>query len=259
MARTCVFCGGGPCTNEHVLPRWLRVAFPEEAQRDTLHVRTTEEAETSRRGNLLDAQAKIVCGPCNSGWMNGLEEGVRTYLPRMIKGKPVQLTRKKQTQLATWSLKTVMMLHCVYPKADQVSIPEHDYKDFFASKQPSDLMHIWVAYMPPPVDPYGIVQHPIQFLCQPRRTDVEIRNERGTHRVTGEAYVATLRIGHFVTQVLRLGAAGIEFDLTPSPVLAKHIWQIWPSFGTRPWPTASLENIGGFQGFANAISAPPPQ
>jgi len=257
MARPCVFCGCGPCTNEHVLPQWLRIAFPSEAQRGTLHVRTTEAAQTSRQGRLLDAKAKVVCATCNNGWMNDLERGVRSFLPRMIKGKPVQLVKTKQAQLAAWSLKTVMMLHCVYPKLDQVSIPASDYAELFSRKRPNDLVHVWTAYMPPPVDPFGIVQHPIQFRCQPHRTDVEVRHDGETHKITGEAYVATLRVGHLVLQVLRLGASGIQLDPTPSPALVKHIREIWPPFGTRSWPPASLEEIGGFQVFANALAAAP--
>lgn len=108
MARTCVFCGGTPCTNEHVLPQWLRIAFPEPDQVDALHVRESATARSARRGVLLDATAKVVCASCNNGWMNGLEEGVRWFLPKMIKGRAVSLTKAKQAALATWSVKTTM-------------------------------------------------------------------------------------------------------------------------------------------------------
>src|SRR5256885_5811374 len=109
MARACIFCGGTPVTHEHVLPRWLHVAFPGHEGR-AMHVRESLTNQHAREGSLLDATAKIVCSGCNSGWMNDIEAGVQAFLPRLIRGKQTMLGVKRQAALATWCVKTAMML-----------------------------------------------------------------------------------------------------------------------------------------------------
>ncbi|TJZ93688.1 hypothetical protein [Actinacidiphila oryziradicis] len=109
MARTCVFCDGTPLTKEHTLPKWLKSAFRGDAGSRALHVRGTESTQIQHVADAFNATVKIVCATCNNGWMSGLENGVRSFLPDLINGRAAELTQQDQNALASWCLKTMLM------------------------------------------------------------------------------------------------------------------------------------------------------
>ncbi|MEV6831874.1 hypothetical protein [Amycolatopsis sp. NPDC051102] len=204
---------------------------------------------------MFDAKVKVVCASCNNGWMNDLEAGVRSLLPKMIKGRSAQLTKTKQRALATWSLKTIMMLKYTHSKEDRLVIPDEDYAALFQDRQPSQIMRIWTAAMTPPVALFGAADHPVDYRCVPLNGDVTIQHTEGAEFLRANAYVTTLRIGYFVTQVIRIGTPGLLYTVTPSPALGKHLTPIWPNIGTREWPPPSLDKIGGLATLANALAS----
>lgn len=174
----------------------------------------------------------------------------------MIKGRAVSLTKAKQAALATWSAKTTMMLQYVHRKQDQYAIPYEDYVTLFQEKQPSDIMRVWTAFMVPPTMVFTSVENPVEFLRIPLNADMMILNGEGIQNLAANAYVATLRIGHLVMQVIRIKRTGLLFNLTPSPGLGRCIVSVWPAVGMRQWPPAPLDTIGGFSSLANALAAP---
>jgi hypothetical protein len=253
MPRTCVFCGGTPLTREHVLPRWLRAAFPD-ADGRAVHVRESLTNQHVREGSLLDATAKIVCGDCNSGWMNDLEAEVRDFLPRMIRGRPIMLGAKRQAALAIWCVKTVMMLQTTHPKEDQQAIPAEDYAALFRDRQPNAMTTVWAGYLRDVPHPHPNVDNPVEFIGEPLRCDVTIQNEHGTETISGHAFVATLRLGHFVTQAIRIGPAEFPINLTPVK-LWPYLAVLWPADGVQRWPPRAIEEVGGFHVLAGALAA----
>lgn len=42
------------------------------------------------------------------------------------------------------------MLQLIYPRDSRFVIPGADYPQFYADRQPSDLMRLWPGYMAPP-------------------------------------------------------------------------------------------------------------
>lgn len=253
MARTCVFCGATPLTNEHVLPQWLRAAFPDVDNR-ALHIRESLTNQHAREGSLLDATAKIVCGSCNSGWMNELEAGVRDFIPRMIRGKRTMLGARRQAALATWAVKTAMMLQCTHPKEDQQAIPAEDHAALFRERQPNAMTTVWSGYLRDVPRPHPNVDNPVEFIGEPLRRDITIQKEHGTEMIAGNAFVATLRLGHFVGQVIRMGP--VEFPMKLTPVkLRPYLVSLWPPAGVRRWPPLAIEEVGGFHVLAGALTA----
>jgi hypothetical protein len=248
-----VFCGKTPLTNEHVLPRWLRAAFPD-ADGRAIHVRESLTNHHAREGSLLDATAKIVCSGCNSGWMNDLEARVRAFLPRMIRGKQTMLGAKRQAALAAWCVKTAMMMQGTHPKEDQQAIPVEDYAALFQDRQPNAMTTAWAGYLRDVPRPHPNVENAVEFIGQPLRRDVTIQNEHGTEILSGRAFVATLRLGHFVGQVIRIGPA--EFPMNLAPVgLRPYLVSLWPPAGVRKWPPLAVEGVGGFYVLAGALTA----
>ncbi len=82
--------------------------------------------------------------------MNEIDGALSVLGPQLVKGKPVALTKAKKAALAAWSVKFALMLQLVYPRDSRFVIPEADYEQFYADRQPGDLMKLWAGYMEPP-------------------------------------------------------------------------------------------------------------
>ncbi|WP_413757214.1 hypothetical protein [Streptomyces sp. MMBL 11-3] len=218
MAKVCVFCGGTPLTKEHVLPRWLKVAL-DPAVRRHRYVRVSSGTIQQHDSTPLDAQVKIVCPECNSGWMNQLEEDVRRFLPDLIQGNPRTLDMEAQRALVSWSVKTMLMLQYTHPAEARV-IPFSDVTRFHEVREPTSSMLGRIGFMNyPPDDSVPLVD----TLCQ------------GYGLPDQMAWISTLKIGCMVVQVLRAPEVAEAHMLVPfkaSPVLHP----IWPPQNTIEWP-----------------------
>lgn len=228
-ARRCVFCRPGKLTNEHVIPWWLESGEP---TNKALVIRERggpdyEPWRDSRRGQPRDLQAKAPCAE--------LDNALAVLGPQLVKGKPDKLTKAKKATLAAWSVKFALMLQLVYPRDCRFVIPDADYPQFYADRQPSDLMRLWAGFMEPP----GKYGGPALALHDHRHDemffDAEMLMALGLNpSLASRGYLATIRFGHCVIGLLRVGRA----ELLPLRSLAwPRQWvQIWPAIGTSRWP-----------------------
>jgi hypothetical protein len=237
-ASHCIFCRDpGKLTNEHVIPWWLESG---ERSSNALFIRERggsdyEPWRDSRPGRPRDLQAKAPCAKCNNTWMNDMDNALSVLGPRLVKGKPVKLTKAQKAALAAWSVKFALMLQLVYPRDSRFVIPEADYQQFHADRQPSDLMKLWAGYMEPP----GKYGGPALALHEHRHDemffDAELLTALGLDpSLASKGYLVTIRFGHCVIGLLRAGRA----KLLPLQALASpRQWiQIWPAIGTSHWP-----------------------
>jgi hypothetical protein len=68
------------------------------------------------------------------------------------------------------------------------------------------------------------------------------------------AYTATLRLGFWVSHVLRIGSPEFIERVSPAgPVLSPCLLTIWPAQTALTWPPRSLATIGGLMGLARSI------
>jgi len=212
----------------------------------------------SHRGDWRDAQVKVVCGDCNSGWMNQLEQAVRLFVPDLINGRPVMLTREDQQALAAWTVETVLMLQHTHLRAHQVAIPPADYAGLFAAKSPSQLMRVIAAFVEPPGRGSN-VEATIEYLAEPRdMTAIATLMARDGERDPQDlsAYTATLRIGFLVLHVIRVGSAQFVAGLSPGPAMQSYVTTIWPPASReQAWPPRSLAEIGGLIALARSMDA----
>jgi len=100
-----MFCGKGPLTREHVLPKWLRRAMKLWGP-----LTIWNGAQPVRTARKLDIQVRAVCGPCNHGWLNDLETEFRDLMTPALHGLPVLLDRTGQNVVARWGIKTWLLL-----------------------------------------------------------------------------------------------------------------------------------------------------
>ena len=96
-------------TREHVLPRWLHRAL-----NITGEITLSTQDREIRRASALDVTVRGVCGPCNNGWMHDLENGFRTLMLGPLHGLPASLTTADQTIVATWGIKTWLLLETAF-------------------------------------------------------------------------------------------------------------------------------------------------
>ena len=186
--------------------------------------------------------------------MNQIEESVRTLLPRLIKGRQVTLTRKKQEALATWAVKTMLMLQHTHPRENQIVIPPGDFAALFAegTQQPDDRAHrvhgaAWAR---------NEVEASVEYVAEDRSMDDVARlleSEGEPPPADMRAYTATLRLGYWVAHLLRLGSPEIVSRLDPGPAARKYAVMIWPAHGQKVWPSRSLVEIGGMIALARSI------
>lgn len=152
VARLCAFCGGSGLTKEHVIPRWLSGVLPEQARyrgqdQATVLLHSERTVDGPHHREMVETfnslTVKAVCGPCNNGFMNGIEAAARPYLSAMICGNlALSISGDAATAIATWAVKTSLMaqLTGAEPAAlDQV------YQGFYASRRPTPDCLVWAA------------------------------------------------------------------------------------------------------------------
>ncbi|NYH51368.1 hypothetical protein HNR06_000957 [Nocardiopsis arvandica] len=243
MSDTCVFCHGeGGMSREHVLPAWMSREFTEIAGSSARFLSLEQHADPVDRGaytirhpylRLRDNQrpfsrrAKVVCKSCNNGWMSRLEAKVRPTLAKVVRGSCIALGTEGQTALAAWLLKTMLMEYkapSAGPRAQQPPmVPQVDYTRFYNERAPSSEMRVALATMQPPREGPRLVFY-----------DSAIDQMRSENGKTG--YCATLRLGYFVAQLLRIpdGVPEETFASVLEPPL--HLVQLWPATPIVLWP-----------------------
>ncbi len=142
--RKCVFCGRGKVTLEHVWPHWIIELIAERFTDTSVTVTWGKDRERIAPGP--DATVKRVCNACNNGWMSRLEDRAKPILGPMIMGDniPITLAPSSQRTLASWALKTALMLDFLHSGSKPV-FPASAYSSFFRDGQPSRRTAIWMA------------------------------------------------------------------------------------------------------------------
>ncbi len=221
MAKVCVFCGGTPLTKEHVLPRWLKVAFDPTVRRHR-YVRLSVDTVRHHEAPPLNEQVKVVCSECNSGWMNQLEENVRRFLPDLIRGNPCDLDAGAQRALSAWSLKTMLMFQHTHPADVRGVIPADDFRTFHEVREPTRSMLGRIGFMNhPPDDSVPLVD----TMCQ----------GYATTETSGVAWISTLKIGCMVVQIVRAPDVAEGKRLAPFEVMPS-LHPMWPTEELIQWP-----------------------
>jgi hypothetical protein len=136
--KPCIFCGEyGNQTKEHVLARWLEEIFPRNA-RDTHtfgvidDIRSYKPVEEADRLRLMNKQgrahtlkARVVCEPCNGGWLGNNQVDAKPYLSRLIRGEFIDLKKQGQAAVALWTVRAAMVAEFLHEPIAQNIDQEH--------------------------------------------------------------------------------------------------------------------------------------
>ena len=155
--KACVFCGTvhDHLTREHVIPQWARRAFDIkgpvtlDAREEGLDQRRRVAAMQALDITLDDA----ICEDCNSVWLSRQERAVKPVLaPMAVSARQVTLSPASQKLLATWAVKTVLLLELAFRQMYPASRPAEGYEasqpEFAwlrASSEPPPRSRVWMG------------------------------------------------------------------------------------------------------------------
>lgn len=239
MPAKCIFCGGSPTTNEHIIPEWMSKVLREDPRGALPHKIPYHGGRLSGTGELMreyDTESAVIsvtanafCGPCNHGWMEKIESAARPFLTDMVLGKSVTLGRNARRSVATWL--ALKALAATYTGLVPV---EREWIDFiYRRRLPPGTWHIWLAGYD------GKVVHYMETH------DVVNRHfMRASHRAHG--VLMTCIVGYLAFQVLGVYKSP---TLEPDPIFATRIWPRLPTPQPVNWPPVRVfgdQSIAGF-------------
>lgn len=132
----CPFCDGADPTAEHVFPQWLSRELA--AVGDLVDPSSEHGPRPLRK---IDVTAPI-CRKCNNRWLSVLENDTKPLLSRMLRGEEQRLFADDQKLLATWALKTAMMLDLA---SGQPVIPTGFFHALRQQREPFSSAFVWIA------------------------------------------------------------------------------------------------------------------
>jgi hypothetical protein len=174
-----------------------------------------------------------VCGTCNSGWMNRLEQRVRPYLYPLMRGEleVSRLTNKQRQALSCWSLKTAAALcHAVDAVKNEVPYEHANY-----------LYKTKAGNLPPSVCVVGTIAETSEYLWSICPTWV-VEADRDT-QVDAMAEVHPLAYKVF----LQAGRLMLLCSYWPAP-RESYMVESWlhKPLGGEPYCTTSLKDCRAF-------------
>jgi hypothetical protein len=119
--RRCIFCGGVPISKEHIFAEWMHPYLPPrkhiEGNEPLMHTLQLSQISfddrkvspgpvsrgpLDRPGEMKSKRLKVVCVPCNTGWMSRLQTAATPILLPFVNGEWNTLTPADQRILAAW-------------------------------------------------------------------------------------------------------------------------------------------------------------
>lgn len=203
--RICLFCGSsGPLTREHVISRWVsRIYHEDSGPRSYFTMRWPRE----RTSKDVDYIVKDICARCNSTWLSDLEVRAQALLVDRVRGNPAWLTVDDKLTIATWAVKTAMLMIRV-ARDHSDAVPLEHYTRFRAAQRPLPEHFVWLAGY------------------QPRARESKCHIQTFEVNGGGHAYYCTLQMGCLVLHVFGHDLA--EPQQVGPPGGESYAWQLWP-------------------------------
>jgi len=195
-----------------------------------------------RRGKI-DEKVRVLCKPCNSGWMSSLEDEVRKTFSTIIReGGNISLLSRGRTLLARFTFKCAVVANYADPENGQ---PFFDTRERYRFKETLKLppnVNMWIAAFDEPVGHHGISNW---YCTSSSQVDIIF-------------FTYTLQVGHLVVQ-LHLGKwksllhGGLDIpEVQPIEEWGSIPTRFWPNEGFPVlWPPALSLNAKTVHHFAN--------
>ena len=247
--KPCFFCGASvPLTREHVLPDWLRnLGFKGDGTRQIVEDGGTPILQP---GGPFTKRLKIVCGPCNNGWMGGMETGAQPILIDMFRAAATHsqttLTAEKQLVLARWGFKTVVILSELR-RSGHSRFPERHRRSFHDTDQVPRGVQIWLGGATVPiVEPLGTQLAQSRF--EPKQATITVGGSEEKEKVA--AYAAALRLFNVVFYLTGFDSPNWQLESELTTDLRAALLPLMPAEQPKLWwpPTRRVDEFGGIDG-----------
>lgn len=218
----CPFCeGSGRLSDEHVWPAWMIQEFRRLNNGAPFTFGQGDEpARLTRRPDLTVP----VCEHCNNRWLSVQENDVKAVLRPIVLGTDCDLTPSAQALLATWAVKTALMINLLDPAS--AFIPLGRYREFGQERRALSSTVVWIG---------GYVG--MRFVAWTSQSPLYLGDPRPE---LPNAFVTTFTAFRVVFQVLGYftkGGATLT-DGRPASLALHRIWP--PRRETLRWPRAGL-------------------
>jgi hypothetical protein len=247
LPRNCVFCGAIADSQEHVWPKWAAPMLVDEGPLPHVHQvlqagRPFEERRYSK--GAYSVTVGVVCKRCNNDWMSDLESRAKPYLEGMLDGRGRELHEGGLRTLATWALKTSMMVEHMHGAKRHI-IPAQEYTHLFDRGEPSERIRVWMATY---ASDYAVAVGSMWGLdAETNETGPrEWEPDRGARDIWG----ATIVFGPVVFQVFGTTILPLLEDLELN---MRHTHRIWPYACDFTWTPKPGFNDQELVGFADAL------
>ena len=235
----CIFCGNGKLTAEHFWPEWASSLLPNGRELSYYDFaskfdRTTGRVDVTknykRQGSVTTKRLRVVCAPCNNGWMSQLESGAKPILSPMAKGAKLAITPEMQEKLATWiALKVMVAEHNIIKEVVSDETVRHKFRN---DRVVPEGFQIWILRCGAPR--WRSRYHRYAAHLSVSSSPAESTDRKNTQGVTfgfGEALIA----------VLHTRVPGLTLDLRIAEPFGLKLWPL-PG-GHLEWPPTGLPAI----------------
>ncbi len=263
MRKKCIFCqrDNQKITKEHILPNWLSRMYGEDMT--CTNESTTEEGKVvySFQSKIFQQTTNTICAACNNGWMSEIENQAKPILERMLRGKNVVLDKKKQHRIATWAMKTVLVINHNNPAPPKKPmIPISHYENFYMNKQITDRGIVLLGYRP-----LKTLKDGDRIACswinvsQHLQVDKKIsERDRKLIEESGGSYGSTFCIANIVFQIVNplIINKAIRFEM----LIPDEPERVINPFTTKVrWPLPhSIDEVGGLTVIHEALKGGTP-
>jgi len=151
--KSCIFCGAvGKLTGEHIWGGWTSKYVPSPTNKHNFHsvvaaTPTEEKSEPVRivPGDPLNSKVKVVCKPCNNGWLSQIQEKAKPYLIPLFDGQNATLGKEAQRWIATWAAMATMTGEYLSRDEQNVAVPQKERTRFMQARRPPNNWRIWIG------------------------------------------------------------------------------------------------------------------
>lgn len=247
--RKCVFCDRpAKMTHEHVWGQWIAPYINASANSHRAHqvlLRTNgqhREGSKKRPGAPLVANAPVVCGDCNSGWMSVLQNTAKEYIIPLIEAKPVLVTQEAQDVIAAWA--TMVTITSEYVYDGDPAISHDDRRAFFAHRTPLPGWRISIGnnYRSNHGGFHSRCSMPIHF-----KGDMIVPSVHDPEAPIPNSQWSAVAIGHFYCLIASSSTASdwiLGWDWRNEPRARSLLITIWPrSESFFVWPPTPMTDV----------------
>lgn len=156
-AQRCIYCGQTGVTKEHIWGQWSQEKAPPDSAagiRNEHHLirypdrydrknRIRLKGKMTRPGNSRAQTMRVVCGPCNNGWMSKIQDTAKAPLTALGAGNWQEFDGEAQHSVALWA--AMFTMTCEFDDRETVCIPQQERARFSVDRTLTDHWHIAVG------------------------------------------------------------------------------------------------------------------